>query len=273
MQPALTSPFRIGDVEIANRVLLAPLAGIGNWFVRLQAQRHGAGMAVSEMVSSFAIHYGNEKTLRELLRIHPRASTPVSRPALRPGPRRHALGRGDRRRARRRRRHRPQHGLPGAEGLQDRRGRGAARGSRHRGRGRRGRPEGSGLPGDGASCARARQRRPQRLRPGPSGWSTEAGVAAIGFHPRSAVHHHKGCPTTTSPRQLVGALGCHPVISPAACTRRRGTSTPTFARTGATAVMLARGSLGNPWLFEQLLGRRARIPPQAARRSSPSGPG
>src|SRR6266480_2754619 len=71
MQPPLTSPFRIGDVEIANRVLLAPLAGIGNWFVRLQAQRHGAGLAVSEMVSSFAIHYRNEKTCTELLRIHP----------------------------------------------------------------------------------------------------------------------------------------------------------------------------------------------------------
>ena len=46
-QPPLTSPFEIGGVEIANRVLLAPLAGIGNWFVRLQAKRHGAGLAVS----------------------------------------------------------------------------------------------------------------------------------------------------------------------------------------------------------------------------------
>jgi tRNA-dihydrouridine synthase B len=45
-QPDLTAPFRIGDVEIFNRVLLAPLAGIGNWFVRLQARRHGAGFAV-----------------------------------------------------------------------------------------------------------------------------------------------------------------------------------------------------------------------------------
>src|SRR3954452_10805809 len=71
MQPPLTAPFRIGDVEIANRVLLAPLAGIGNWFVRLQARRHGAGLAVSEMVSSFALHYRNERTLRELLRLHP----------------------------------------------------------------------------------------------------------------------------------------------------------------------------------------------------------
>src|SRR5205823_12439681 len=71
MRPPLTSPFRIGDVRIANRVLLAPLAGIGNWFVRLQARRHGAGLAVSETVSSFVLHYRNERTLRELLRIHP----------------------------------------------------------------------------------------------------------------------------------------------------------------------------------------------------------
>src|SRR6476659_9533163 len=71
MQPPLTSPFRIGGVEIANRVLLAPLAGIGNWFVRLQARRHGAGVAFSEMVSSFAIERGNRRTTEEMLRIHP----------------------------------------------------------------------------------------------------------------------------------------------------------------------------------------------------------
>jgi tRNA-dihydrouridine synthase len=76
-QPPLTSPFRIGDVDVANRVLLAPLAGIGNWFVRLQARRHGAGLAVSEMVSSFGLHHRNERTLRELLRIHP-GEHPVS---------------------------------------------------------------------------------------------------------------------------------------------------------------------------------------------------
>src|SRR3954451_817245 len=70
-RPALTEPFEIGGGRLGNRVLLAPLAGIGNWFVRLQAKRHGAGLAVSEMVSSFALHYRNERTLRELMRIHP----------------------------------------------------------------------------------------------------------------------------------------------------------------------------------------------------------
>ena len=39
--------------------------------MRLQAKRHGAGLAVSEMVSSFGLHYRNERTLRELMRIHP----------------------------------------------------------------------------------------------------------------------------------------------------------------------------------------------------------
>src|SRR5438128_7542393 len=71
MDRSLTDPWSLGGVPVGNRVVLAPLAGIGNWFVRLQAQRFGAGLAVSEMVSSFAVHYRNEKTCTELLRIHP----------------------------------------------------------------------------------------------------------------------------------------------------------------------------------------------------------
>ncbi|MBV8953952.1 MAG: tRNA-dihydrouridine synthase, partial [Solirubrobacterales bacterium] len=71
MPRSLTDSWTLGEVTIANRLVLAPLAGIGNWFVRLQAKRYGAGLAVSEMVSSFAVHYRNERTCRELLRIHP----------------------------------------------------------------------------------------------------------------------------------------------------------------------------------------------------------
>src|SRR5438477_10304037 len=68
---SLAESWRLGGVPIPTRVVLAPLAGIGNWFVRLQAKRHGAGLVVSEMVSSFAVHYRNERTCRELLRLHP----------------------------------------------------------------------------------------------------------------------------------------------------------------------------------------------------------
>src|SRR4051812_40929211 len=77
---SLREPFELGGVTVPNRVVLAPLAGIGNWFVRLQAKRYGAGLAVSEMISSFAIHYGNRRTLEELLviREEERATGPVS---------------------------------------------------------------------------------------------------------------------------------------------------------------------------------------------------
>src|SRR6195952_3061426 len=71
MDRALTDAWTLGGIRIPNRVVLAPLAGIGNWFVRLQAKRYGAGLVVSEMVSGFGIHYRNERTCTELLRIHP----------------------------------------------------------------------------------------------------------------------------------------------------------------------------------------------------------
>src|SRR4051794_9351404 len=68
---ALDERWTLGGHELDNRLVLAPLAGIGNWFVRLQAKRYGAGLVVSEMVSSFGLKYGDERTHREFLRIHP----------------------------------------------------------------------------------------------------------------------------------------------------------------------------------------------------------
>src|SRR4051812_6004681 len=69
--PTLREPWTLAGYELPNRLVLAPLAGIGNWFVRLQAKRFGAGLAVSEMVSSFGLKYGDDRTHREFLRIHP----------------------------------------------------------------------------------------------------------------------------------------------------------------------------------------------------------
>ena len=89
----------------------------------------------------------------------------------------------------------------------------------------------------------------------------EAGVAAIGFHPRSAAVHHKGTPDYDLAARLVDELGAPVVIS-------GGLSDLEAARhayeaTGAEAIMLARGGLGNPWLFERLLGRRDAEPTTA----------
>src|SRR4051794_36853850 len=68
---SLNESWTLGGHTLPNRLVLAPLAGIGNWFVRLQAKRYGAGLVVSEMVSSFGLKYGDERTHREFLRIHP----------------------------------------------------------------------------------------------------------------------------------------------------------------------------------------------------------
>ena len=58
----LAEPFRVGGVDLPNRVVQAPLAGIGNRVFREQARRHGAGLVVSEMVAAHGIRHGNRRT-------------------------------------------------------------------------------------------------------------------------------------------------------------------------------------------------------------------
>ena len=53
----------IRDVEIKNRIILAPMAGITNMAFRKIIKSFGAGLVYSEMVSDKAIVYGNKKTL------------------------------------------------------------------------------------------------------------------------------------------------------------------------------------------------------------------
>lgn len=55
--------WKIGNVEIKNRIVLAPMAGISNTTYRKIIKEMGAGLIFAEMVSDKAIMYGNEKTL------------------------------------------------------------------------------------------------------------------------------------------------------------------------------------------------------------------
>jgi tRNA-dihydrouridine synthase len=79
----------------------------------------------------------------------------------------------------------------------------------------------------------------------------EAGVAAITFHPRSAKVQHSGVPDYDLAARLVKSLPAPVILTGGLRTAedvRRA-----YEHTGAAAVMLARGSLGNPWLFEELV--------------------
>jgi nifR3 family TIM-barrel protein len=247
----LRDPWTLAGHELPNRLVLAPLAGIGNWFVRLQARRYGAGLAISEMVSSFGLKYGDARTHREFLRIHPdehpvsiqlfghdadvmRIAAEITAEAgadmidLNMGcPVRKVCKTG-----------------AGASLLDDP-DKAVAIAAAAR--------EGSGLPvtvklrsgnrpGErtGADLARRLEQ--------------EAGVAAITFHPRHAQQQHKGEPDYALAAELVEQLEIPVIVSGGVSDDERALIA--FERTGAEAVMLARGSLGNPWRFERLLGLR-----------------
>jgi tRNA-dihydrouridine synthase B len=268
--PQLTDPWTLGSLQVPNRVMLAPLAGIGNWFVRLQAKRYGAGMAVSEMVSSHAIHHHNEKTCVEMLRIHPDERDPGPPiPGAPPAPggpvsiqlfgQDPAIMRSAAAAVAR----------AGADAIDInmgcpvpkvcKTGAGAAllsdpdaavavaRAAR----------EGSGLP---VTVKLRSGRRPGET----SGFELahrlvdEAGVAAIAFHPRSAAVHHKGVPDYELAARLVQSLPAPVILTGGLSDATRVREA--FRYTGAAAVMLARGSLGNPWLFAELLGERESPP-------------
>jgi tRNA-dihydrouridine synthase B len=248
-QPALQEPWSLGGLRLANRLVLAPLAGIGNWFVRLQAKRFGAGLVVSEMVSSFGLAYGNERTVREFLRIHP-DEHPVSiqlfghdSAIMREAASMAADSGADLIDI--------NMGCPvkkvcktgaGAALLDDpEKAIAIARAA----------AEGSGLPvtvklrpgrtaGDRAGVELAR-----RL-------AAEAGVAGIAFHPRHASQQHSGGPDYGLARELATALDVPVILSGGLSDE--DSALRAYATSGTAALMLARGSFGNPWRFGRLLG-------------------
>lgn len=58
--------LKIGDIEMKNRVVLAPMAGVCNPAFRLIAKEFGTGLVCAEMVSDKAILHGNKRTLEML---------------------------------------------------------------------------------------------------------------------------------------------------------------------------------------------------------------
>lgn len=66
--------MQIGNVELKNEYILAPMAGFTDLPFRLICSQMGAGMVCMEMISAMAITYKNVKTF-EMLNIHPDEAT------------------------------------------------------------------------------------------------------------------------------------------------------------------------------------------------------
>jgi nifR3 family TIM-barrel protein len=242
----VAEPFAIGDLRLANRLVQAPLAGIANWAFRRQSRRHGAGLTVSEMVSSFAVHHGNEKTLR-MLRIvadeHPVGVQVFGS---------HADVMADAARAAE---------AAGADLVDINMGCPVSKVCKT--------GAGAAMLDDPDAAARvieamaravsipvtAKMRRgmtPATSRPAETARRLEsAGAAAICLHPRAAAEEYGGTADHRITAEVVAAVSV-PVIasgdidSPAAARR-------VMEQTGCAAVAIGRAALGNPWVFGEIL--------------------
>ena len=62
--------MKIGNVNLANPYILAPMAGVTDLPFRLLCKEQGAGLLCMEMISAKALQYKNKNT-KALLAIHP----------------------------------------------------------------------------------------------------------------------------------------------------------------------------------------------------------
>lgn len=60
--------LKIGNVELRNNILLAPMAGITDLPFRLICEKYGAGLTCTEMISSKGLYYNDSKT-KQLLNV------------------------------------------------------------------------------------------------------------------------------------------------------------------------------------------------------------
>jgi tRNA-dihydrouridine synthase B len=249
----LTSPFFIGDVEIANRVIIAPMAGVSVQAFRRQGKRFGAGLVCSEMVSACGLTYKNERTLG-YLRIardeHPLAVQVFGSDPL-------ACAEAARLCE-----------AAGADIVDVNMGCPVRKVTKT--------SSGASLLEDADQACRitsavadavsvpvtVKMRRGLRngsrsaLELGPR--LVEAGAQALTLHPRSAVQMYTGEADHTLTAELVSLVDV-PVLASGDITSR-ARAQAVLATTGAMAVMVGRGVQGNPWLVRELLEGRAERP-------------
>jgi nifR3 family TIM-barrel protein len=233
------------QVRLENRVVQAPLAGIANWAFRRQSRRHGAGLAVSEMVAAFGLHHGNQRTLAmlaivpdehpvgvQLLGGEPDVMAEAARAAEAAGADLVDVNMG----------------CPVRKVLKT----GA----------------GAGLLGDldrAVAVVEAMRRAvgipvtvklrrgvtPQDSDPVGAALRLEAaGAAALTFHPRAAAEEYAGTADHSITAQVAAAVRI-PVFASGDIVSPEG-ARDVMERSGCAGVAIGRAALGNPWAFEAI---------------------
>src|SRR5215203_2898666 len=246
MQVDLHAPWRIRDVEIPTRLVLAPMAGVSVQAFRRQGRRYGAGLVCSEMVSCAGIEHANERTLGylrvgaderplaiQLFGSRPTAMAEAARMAEAAGadlvdvnfgcPVRKVTSTG----AGASLLEKPDLACRIVEAIA------SAVGVPVTVKLRRGLEDGS------RTC----------LEVGPR--LVEAGAASLTLHPRSARQMYTGQADHSLTGELVELVDVPVVASGDVSSRARAQAV--LATTGAAAVMVGRAAQGNPWVLQEIV--------------------
>ena len=247
----LATSFRIGNVEIPNRVVLAPMAGLTNSAYRRHLKAHGAGLVTTEMVSAYGLAYRNVRTgeyldfaeeerplavqlfgdtpevmARAAEEVLSRAMVPdlldinmgcPVRKVVRAGAGAALLGD-------------PERAVAVAAAVVDV----AAQ---------------VGLPVTVKLRAGLREGEGVAVELAPR--LEDVGVRGFGVHPRAASQYYRGLADHSVTAAVVRAVDV-PVMASGDVTSV-ASALDTWEATGAAAVMVARGAAGDPWLVEALL--------------------
>jgi len=242
----LQEPWSIGSVEVPSRIVLAPMAGVSIQAFRRQGRRFGAGLVCSEMVSAAGIEHRNEKTfgyLRVASDEHPLAIQIF-------GSEPHAMAEAAR-----------MVEAAGADIVDMNFGCPVKKVTKT--------GAGAHLMEDPVLACRVVEAVVSavdvpvtvKMRRGVENGSraclelgprlVQAGAAALTLHPRSAQQMYTGEADHALTGELVQRVDV-PVIASGDVTSREQALT-VLERSGAAAVMVARGAQGNPWALREIV--------------------